>query len=317
MASAETPAGLRNDLKERKQTGFFDLPREIRDVIYEYSIIDMRDTRWKEHRPTAGGDGADSNYRCGCDKLLLRVIRARPPYFAHHSGRCLVPDRWLFSVSLVFKQFAGELRPVFFRNTAFFLDSSATNQWLLQEPFGGPLMEEYSAFIHALGPEAKELRRLMVRGHRCMGDPPFFLESADGDGHDDLEMCGGETDDQPSDDDSEGDVVIREADSQDDSEVNIAPNDNNEHRGDDEDSDPVSIIEWDLIPPDAEEAELELEKKIGGLLHRDASVVLVMLVYDTQGAGMFYFDCHVSDEPGRSFVAEVLSTEEGEKYLFI
>ena len=33
---------------------------------------------------------------------------------------------------------------------------------MLREPFGGPLLEHYADFIYALGPEAKELRRLMI-----------------------------------------------------------------------------------------------------------------------------------------------------------
>ena len=146
-------------MEGKPRTGFFDLPREIRDVIYEYSVISMRDTRWSGHRKTMDMDWSGI---CQCQQDTLATIRARPPYFAHHSQSCLAPDRFLYSVSLVSKQFSTEIRPLFFRNTAFHPGANPSDHNVLREPFGGPLLEHYADFIYALGPEAKELRRLMI-----------------------------------------------------------------------------------------------------------------------------------------------------------
>ena len=144
---------------EDKSIGFFDLPREIRDVIYEQSITSMRDDRWEGHRKS---DYMDWTSHCNCQQDTLATIRPRPPYFAYHNRSCLVPDRFLLSTSLVSKQFASEIRPIFFRNTAFHLDTNTGNLKLAEANFGGPLLKDYREFIHALGAEAKELRRLMI-----------------------------------------------------------------------------------------------------------------------------------------------------------
>ena len=144
---------------EDNPIGFFDLPREIRDVIYENSIISMRDDRWKGHSKTEYGDWTSL---CHCQQDTLATIRPRPPYFAYHVKSCLVPDRFLLSISLVSKQFAAEIRPIFFQNTAFHLDTNTGNLKLSEPNFGGPLLTDYCEFINALGSEAKELRRLMI-----------------------------------------------------------------------------------------------------------------------------------------------------------
>lgn len=141
------------------QTGFFDLPREIRDVIYEYSVISVRDSRWSGHKKSMG---ADWSAGCHCNQNTLAIIRPRPPYFAHHSESCLALDKFLHATTLVSKQFATELRPFFFRNIAFQVDSMPINSQVLREPFGGPLLEHYAEFIRALGAEAKELRRMLI-----------------------------------------------------------------------------------------------------------------------------------------------------------
>ena len=159
MASATISDNLTKAMDDTPRIGFFDLPREIRDVIYEYSIISMRDSRWSGHKKSMD---MDWSAHCHCNESTLAVIRPRPPYFAHHSESCLVPDRFLYSTSLVSKQFATELRPFFFRNTAFQVDSMPINSQILREPFGGPLLEHYFEFIQALGAEAKEIRRMLI-----------------------------------------------------------------------------------------------------------------------------------------------------------
>jgi hypothetical protein len=159
MASTTTLESHTKAMDNSYRIGFFDLPREIRDVIYEYSIISMRDSRWSGHKKSMAMDWSAN---CHCHENTLAAIRPRPPYFAHHSESCLVPDRFLYSTSLVSKQFATELRPLFFQNTAFQVDSMPINSQILREPFGGTLLEHYVEFIHALGAEAKEIRRMLI-----------------------------------------------------------------------------------------------------------------------------------------------------------
>jgi hypothetical protein len=159
MASEPKSGSHAKASDDTQRTGFFDLPREIRDVIYEYSVTSMRDSRWSGHKKSMDMDWSAN---CHCHENTLAVIRPRPPYFAHHSESCLVPDRFLYSTSLVSKQFATELRPFFFRNTAFQVDSMPINSQILREPFGGPLLEHYFEFVHALGAEAKDIRRMLI-----------------------------------------------------------------------------------------------------------------------------------------------------------
>lgn len=149
-------------VEQPERIGFFDLPREIRDVIYAYSIISMRDDRWEGHKRTDWDYGSDWSAQCFCQQDALCVIRPRPPYFAHHAQSCLVPDRFLYSVSLVSKQFATEIRPLFWQLTALQLETDENNREVLRGNFGGPLMKDFSEFIEALGTEAKDLRRMVI-----------------------------------------------------------------------------------------------------------------------------------------------------------
>ena len=130
-------------------TGFFDLPREIRDIIYDYSIIDMRNHPARE-------DAARGSFSTVCqhDRFAANVARARPPYFALYDTSCFEIDRWLHTVTLVSKQFAAELRALFWQRTIFRIESQPAD-------FGHPLLSCYREFFEGLGPEAKHLRRVV------------------------------------------------------------------------------------------------------------------------------------------------------------
>jgi hypothetical protein len=142
-----------------KGTRFFDLPREIRDVIYGYSVISTMDHKIRVH-PDGGGPAL-----CRCDQSRLFVTLHRPPYIAYELARvanCLVPDRRLYSVSLVPKQFAAEIRSTFFKRVPFSLQYRTYAPLPAFTSFGRPSTFHYEEFIHGLGPETKELRRLEI-----------------------------------------------------------------------------------------------------------------------------------------------------------
>ena len=269
---------------DNTRIGFFDLPREIRDVIYEYAVISMR-AQDNGHQQTPI---TDWSAMCQCRGAYLPVIRARQPYFAHHAESCLVIDRWLYNVSLVSKQFASEIRPVFFRNTQFHLDTNPHNEAVLRGSFGGPLMKKYSEFVHALGPEAKYLRKLLanvtVPRSEIINNRVVV---ADG-----------------SSENDDGDDGWEDVESGEDE----APNAGSEIAHGQQPG--FSAFYIDSKEPDYQrererQAEMELGREIGGLLHPDASVVLSMKVDSESGHFQLYaFDCRVFPERANGFIAK-------------
>ena len=139
-------------------TGFFDLPREVRDVIYEYSVINMRN---HTHREDAKGHFSGDT--CLCDNLLLHVVRAQPPYFASSNSvfSCFVADRWIYKMTLVSKQFGAEARPRFWQRTPIEFGTCYYERPAAGTPRSwSPWLECYREFFKSLGPEAKHLRFL-------------------------------------------------------------------------------------------------------------------------------------------------------------
>lgn len=86
------------------------------------------------------------------------VRRAHPPYFANDeaAGGCYLPDEWLLKCSLVSKQFAQEFRSFLRQSNVFHFGDNERNDRR------GEILEDYPAFVQYLGPEAKDLRRLMI-----------------------------------------------------------------------------------------------------------------------------------------------------------
>ena len=154
MAGSNPPAFPKTDTKR----GFFDLPRELRDTIYGYSITSM--SRHK-HRNYPKSISARQPI-CRCDQSRRFVLSPRPPYFAYDLEHCLVTDRWLYSVSSISKQFAEEIRTIFFQRTLFSLEYPSRAPPAQRSSLGHPSTFHYEEFIRALGPKAQELRRLEI-----------------------------------------------------------------------------------------------------------------------------------------------------------
>jgi hypothetical protein len=181
-------------------------------------------------------------------------------------------------------------------------------------------MKKYLALIHALGPEAKELRRLMVRLDIILYDyeaervevPSIMFsspleESDDGGSDDHSEMSGGEND---------AELESRDAESDSDVEMSDGDSEEGSEGSDDEDDDVFdTTVDPVVFEPESQEAELELEKNIGGLVYREASAVLILWVIGESKTDTFCFDCRISQEHGSGFAAEELSTEEAKKYF--
>ena len=144
---------------------FFNFPREIRDLIYEFAVLAM--LNHKGRKQTVGQEWSD---RCHCQEPALAVHRPHPAYFARMPSSCLVPDSWLYSVSRVSKRFANEIRPIFFQKTIFVVDNFSHATLDNKNPSLGLMLWHYDQFIDALGPEAKHLRRLVLSayiGSKC------------------------------------------------------------------------------------------------------------------------------------------------------
>ena len=128
---------------------FFGLPREIRDIIYVYSVISLSEPAAHERCKQANKHGCPRN----SDERTLTVLRMHLPFFAYHTTNCDVPDRWLYSASLVSKQFAAESWPAFFQHSRLYVNNSGYDR---RRP------PKYAEFIRALGPHARDLRYLTI-----------------------------------------------------------------------------------------------------------------------------------------------------------
>ena len=134
------------------RTGFFDLPREIRDSIYIYALaaifsgVDNKTGTLRRQHPQ----------RRPPDFWLRRI---HPP-FSGPEWIPFSPDRWLATPSTVSRQFRSEIRTTLFKSYTFLIQENDNNR-----AFGPPWTERlpsFSFFIHRLGEEAKALRRLEV-----------------------------------------------------------------------------------------------------------------------------------------------------------
>ena len=141
ISETEVPPTMKRDTG---RTGFFDLPREIRDQIY----CDMV-TRSKckpGERP--------------CRECRQRIISADgegAPAIDHRSN-CL---EWLASMSAVSLQFAAELQPIWYQSWTFHMARHCdASEWEEEADVGN--FDRLADFFHALGPNLKDIRKVSV-----------------------------------------------------------------------------------------------------------------------------------------------------------
>lgn len=129
-----------NETDAEQRPEFFNLPREIRDLVYQYSVISVL----QKHESSL----------CFCDVAPFYPTSRHPPNFLQTAKHCNAIDRWFYSVSLVSRQFAAEARAIFLQR--YLSRVYHTINWT---PLGCRLPAREN-FINALGSEATELRRL-------------------------------------------------------------------------------------------------------------------------------------------------------------
>ena len=156
-----TPQGRRQSIRK---VGFFELPLEIRDKIYNCAVADI--SRGMGHKgcrgcdyPYCRGPNIHGSQCSDCQGRRAFNVSARPLRLVDEPS-CHVPDMWLKSVSLVSRRFAAEIRSVFFQVwcfTVFHRQKDSQSQ-----PKNATALPNTFAFLDALGADSKNLRRLEI-----------------------------------------------------------------------------------------------------------------------------------------------------------
>ena len=140
---------------------FFDLPREVRDLIYLLTVNSIETS-----------EAVVTHVSATKDCLCLEATSVHPPKFGGMRGLSK-QDRWLAAVSLVSKQFSSEMRLMFFRSCEF----------TIREPLCSPNLDacslsKFHAFLRALGTEAQDLRRMRILCNTMSAVYPTDVELA-------------------------------------------------------------------------------------------------------------------------------------------